>query len=215
MVAYPEPCPWHGGQKTPGMIDPADLAIPDLADDERQAFLDAASDDRSSPPGSTEADDQVADDGAGTEGSQAQGGVQGDWLRDAIKVDPSIPPGEIRIVDTQTGERLGTLTFAPDDPPPFGKPAFGEWVESHIAPADPAGLDAAIEAARHRVRIEGRWPFDVPDHVLKPAIRAAAPHLRAAALNEAADDAADAGLIGALIWSGWLRERAGRIGGGE
>jgi len=97
-------------------------------------------------PSATQSQDQGADDGAGTEGSQAQGGAQGGaWPRDVIKVDPSIPPGEIRIVDTETGERLGTLTFAPDDPPPFGKPAFGEWVETRLAPADPAGLDAAID----------------------------------------------------------------------
>src|SRR6185369_6900909 len=57
------------------------------------------------------------------------------------------------------------------------------WLWADAAPADPAGLDAAIAAARHSVRIEGRWPFEVPDHVLKPAVRAAAPHLRAAALN--------------------------------
>ena len=133
----------------------------------------------------TESQDRGADDGAGTEGSRAQGGAPGDC-------------GECYdIAHDEMDER--------------------EFCDRHAepAPADPAGLDAAIEAARHRVRIEGRWPFEVPDHVLKPAVRAAAPHLRAAALNEAADEAMDAGLIGALIWSGWLRERAGRIGGGE
>jgi hypothetical protein len=86
--------------------------------------------------------------------------------------------------------------------------------EDKPAPADPAGLDAAIAAARHRVRIEGRWPFEVPDHVLKPAVRAAAPHLRAAALNEAADSLAeqaiDAGFYSAQAW---LRHLAN--GGGQ
>jgi len=134
----------------------------------------------------TESQDRGADDGAGTEGSRAQGGAPGDC-------------GECYdIAHDEMDER--------------------EFCDRHAepAPADPAGLDAAIEAARHRVRIEGRWPFEVPDHVLKPAVRAAAPHLRAAALNEAADAMErEVPVKQQLTAAAWLRERAGRIGGGE
>jgi len=91
--------------------------------------------------------------------------------------------------------------------------------------ADPAGLDAAIEAAEQA--FAAKLP---PGRVggeelvaLAAAIRAAAPHLRAAALNEAADETARL-IAGPLPASQWgdgyvhgvtaaeqmLRERAGR-----
>jgi hypothetical protein len=142
--------------------------------------------------------DQGADDGAGTEGSQAQGGAQGVWERgaeEAVRRD-----FERDLLDSQS--------LIPDI---FDRLA----AKAQPAPADPAGLDAAIEAARRSAH-GVVWLDDAgQDQTIRIAVRAAAPHLRAAALNEAADEAADAGLIGALIWSGWLRERAGRIGGGE
>jgi len=80
------------------------------------------------------------------------------------------------------------------------------------APADPAGLDVAIEAARRSAH-GVIWLDDAgQDQTIRIAVRAAAPHLRAAALNEAADEIE-------RDWSGefsfeaaiqWLRERAGR-----
>jgi len=145
----------------------------------------------------TESHDQGADDGAGTEGSRAQGGARGDeteyWRR----------------ITTEAAERNR-------------KPA----------PADPVGLDAAIEAALigsgHSEDGCGCPPGEdipCPEYVadVRHIIRAAAPHLRAAALLEAADDLkirlrnefwgyANAGLVEA---ERLLRERAGRIGGGE
>jgi len=161
----------------------------------------------------TQADERGADDGAGTEGLRAQGGVQGGpWSDSPEDIDAARP----------------------------------HLVEP--APADPAGLDAAIEAAiraaaemdcdrfdydhgsDHEASARHR-EYDVKSTIDDPqfrgpviaAVRAAAPHLRAAALNEAADDFdefADS-LIGSDIHEGvWtvavmLRERAGRIGGGE
>lgn len=78
------------------------------------------------------------------------------------------------------------------------------------APADPPGLDAAIEAAE-AVFAAARCDQSYPMYFLDLAIRAAAPALRAGALREAADawyvvsDDPDTG--------DWLRERADRIGG--
>jgi hypothetical protein len=88
--------------------------------------------------------------------------------------------------------------------------------------ADPAGLDAAIEAARWQSVAAGRgwvathhWGygrgFILDDRLAfainDAAVRAAAPHLRAAALNEAADEWE---ARGRPSFAKWLRERAGR-----
>jgi len=84
------------------------------------------------------------------------------------------------------------------------------------APADPAGLDAAIEAARRSAH-GVVWLDDAgQDQTIRIAVRAAAPHLRAAALNEAADEwvAIEEAHPDSIV-AKWLRERAGRIGGGE
>jgi len=160
----------------------------------------------------TQADDQGADDGAGTKGSQAQRGVQGDAWRKAKSED----------------ENAGALI-----------PGEGDVAEEPTAaPADPAGLDAAIEAAlvenpQHRITVPGTWGEDYEDraeesrswsgscgasgrrhpmrHVTEVELRAAAPHLRAAALNEAADEIDrywSYAYGGVVAWR--LRERAGR-----
>jgi len=179
MVAYPEPCPWHGGQKTPGMIDPADLAIPDLADDERQAFLDAASDDRSSPPGSTEADDQVADDGAGTEGLQAQGFAQGpDWHR------------RYEAIISKAFENLQTdTTITRDD-----VDAILTWVgDDYAALAAPHLRAAALNEAADGVRALGDEYFTTAKQLTEPA----------AGRNRSF-------AYGVFAAADWLRERAGR-----
>jgi hypothetical protein len=87
--------------------------------------------------------------------------------------------------------------------------------------ADPAGLDAAIEAARARVRAVISWEDEIftQDETIRIAVRAAAPHLRAAALNEAADayDPPDQWMVplGRGEAGAFLRQRAERIGGGE
>jgi len=118
-------------------------------------------------PAATRTDDQGADDGAGTERSQAQGGAQ-------VTVEPQPP--------------TWTTSYQP-------------------APADPAGLDAAIDEVLPIMR---RW-FDDDEapkdtrHITAALLRAAAPHLRAATLNEAADAYGPTSSFGR-----WLIERAGR-----
>jgi len=87
----------------------------------------------------------------------------------------------------------------------------------HNAPGDPAGLDAAIEAARRSAH-GVVWLDDAgQDQTIRIAVRAAAPHLRAAALNEAADAFDQAGYLVRRgtettwdMFARWLRERAGR-----
>jgi hypothetical protein len=156
-------------------------------------------------PSATESQDQHADDGAGTEGSQAQAGAQSALCRAEYKRPGPPVPGDRIVRCHLPADHAGDHDELIDG-------EAGNWWPQEPAPADPAGLDAAIAAARHRVRIEGRWPFEVPDHVLKPAVRAAAPHLRAAALNEAADEI-DRGPTFPLppgVISELLRERAGR-----
>jgi len=154
--------------------------------------------------------DRGADDGAGTEGSQAQGGAQGaGWRREGKVVHFDIPaPAGVDLT--------GAITVGP-------------FEFEVTAPADPAGLDAAIEAAVSA--------YDAPapaagmktrhERALAAAVRAAAPHLRAAALNEAADELDRIWREqDGIVWyvegesrlantAQWLRERAGRIGGGE
>ena len=99
---------------------------------------------------------------------------------------------------------------------------MSDWRENA---ADPAGLDAAIEAAEQTFAAKSP-PGRVGGEelvALAAAIRAAAPHLRAAALNEAADEiaaTARSGYVGGVvdglgIAERLLRERAGRIGGAE
>jgi len=89
---------------------------------------------------------------------------------------------------------------------------MSDWRENA---ADPAGLDAAIEAAEQTFAAKSP-PGRVGGEelvALAAAIRAAAPHLRAAALNEAADEIdrmppLGMGIVGKV--SGWLRVRTGR-----
>jgi len=104
--------------------------------------------------------------------------------------------------------------------------------------SDPAGLDAAIEAmiaeaesGKHVVILAtGKCTCGAKvsyaqsaRHIAEVRVRAAAPHLRAAALNEAADEVAAkarSGYVGGVvdglgIAERLLRERAGRIGGAE
>src|SRR6185369_13098773 len=128
----------------------------------------AAQPDQTAPtdrPPSDLSQDQGADDGAGTEGSQAQVGAQGDC-------------GECYdIAHDEMDER--------------------EFCDRHaeLAPTDPAGLDAAISdgivaagaAVDAYVGDGSRPPAAV---IIGLSVRAAAPHLRAAALREAADDVA-------------------------
>jgi uncharacterized coiled-coil protein SlyX len=78
--------------------------------------------------------------------------------------------------------------------------------------ADPPGLDAAIEAARRSAH-GVVWLDDAgQDQTIRIAVRAAAPYLRAAALNEAADFWAglDETEFAPVEIAEWLRERAGR-----
>ena len=146
--------------------------------------------------GATQSQDQGADDGAGTEGSQAQ-----------------VEPIEELIRRSSLGAALA-------------------------APADPAGLDEAIEAgavalvktSEHRSWDDPPVPPGAVDgwresyrRQATAVVRAAASHLRAAALNEAADETGRliAGLLPASQWGDgyvhgvtaaeqMLRERAGR-----
>ena len=201
-----------------------EIGYEELDDDERSllAAVDAwraAQPDAKAPTdrlSATQADERGADDGTGTEGSQAQEGARGaGWRREGKVVHFDIPtPAE---VDTTGAVAVGTFEF------------------EVTAPADPAGLDAAIEAAAADLRnrfhdIDAQAPghymgtcCPVCEDSAITAVRAAAPHLRAAALNEAAD-ALEAELrthdamVGSIStkWPvRWLRERAGRIGGGE
>jgi hypothetical protein len=93
------------------------------------------------------------------------------------------------------------------------------------AAADAVGL----ENLRHQIRFDGglfEAPFwrcgcgetgrgDGTEHVAGAAVRAAAPHLRSAALLEAADEISCRDTdCNCNWWRDWLRERAGRIGGG-
>ena len=149
------------------------------------------------------------DDGAGTEGSQAQGGAEGlvadgygnEWPKCsrpycALEV---VRPGKVQCDCEHAGN------------------------EEFPAPADPAGLDAAIEAAAKAISrydwnagLSGR--VTVSRHAragAEAAVRAAAPHLRAAALNEAADEIAARAENWPLAYrpeeiEAFLRERAGR-----
>src|SRR6185369_12651109 len=116
----------------------------------------------------TESQDQGADDGADTEGSQAQGGARRD----------SLPVG-LRSSGPTLAERAAAARAAPP------------------APAGPAGLDAAIEAAARALGAK-HMAREACAECVDLAVRAAAPHLRAVALNEAADEA------GASDWA-WLR----------
>jgi len=208
----------------------------------------AAQPDQKAPtdrPASNLSQDQGADDGAGTEGSRVQEGAQGD-------------PGAFHSGRSWTGHHLedacpcpkepcGLVNLGHADPDCPQHPIWrGKTIrQSHLAvdcpgappaPADPAGLDAAIEAGEQRA-LDFK-PHDWPHHELSPPdetvaiigdsneaaeaiVRAAAPHLRAAALNEAAaafrEDFDSRKLYLGAEFSVWLMQyqRAGRIGGGE
>ena len=173
-------------------------------------------------PESTQADEQGADDGAGTEGSQAQGGAQGAQCRAVYKRPGPPEPGD-RIV--RCGRRKGHR----GDHDEMIEGEAGNWWPQEPAPADPAGLDAAIEAAAQAIS-RYDWNAGLSRRVTvsdcqrdeaDAAVRAAAPHLRAAALNEAAaafrEDFDSRKLYLGAEFSVWLMQyqRAGRIGGGE
>jgi len=154
-------------------------------------------------PNATESQDQGADDGAGTEGSQAQGGVQ------VAQCEPyANGQGWFHTVGCSHVDWSEDRAFI--DANPNRKPA----------PADPAGLDAAIEAARTApCKHMDDANYMLPSPCLECRIRAAAPHLRAAALSEAADEieraeatyarlAEDGPSRKAIV--AFIRERAGR-----
>jgi hypothetical protein len=148
--------------------------------------------DQKTPSGrlsATQADERGADDGAGTEGSQAQGGEQGDC---------GVCDGPCRY-------------GAPNDHADrdiMAMQSFDAAERNEPAPAEPAGLDAAIEAAAYELD----W---IDRKAVEYAVRAAAPHLvrgeRAAALLEAADAMErEIPVKQQLTAAAWLRERAGR-----
>ena len=206
-------CPWNNGYHVGNPLG-HHVSCPSLRqvhtpdDDCRRTGVPGAGHvDQKAPtdrPSATESQDQGADDGAGTAGSQAQGGAQGDveaFMREEDELDATYSS----LVAHDKCDRCG------------GK--LPKWEcdlidrSSIHAPADPAGLDAAIEAAR--IHLDGSAWLGNGGAALV-AVRAAAPHLRAAALNEAADEMAGRW---PEPWTAqfalWLRERAGRIGGGE
>ena len=162
-------------------------------------------------PAATESQDQGADDSAGTEGSQAQTGAQG-------LMCPVCDHDDHRCRKCGRSVEHGAITC--DSPDCVETPEESADLVDHnlrrmgmsgLAPADPAGLDAAIEAATAAIfGLGGKY-----EAIAGLAVRAAAPHLvrgeRAAALREAAD----------AMWGDdpdqwerfaatWLRERAGR-----
>jgi len=173
---------WFGSLRTSSMFIPEN-ELANAVDAWRAAQPDqTAPTDR---PPSDLSQDQGADDGAGTEGSQAPGGAQGvvsdgygsEWLKCsrpycALEV---VRPGKVQCDCEHAGN------------------------EEFPAPADPAGLDAAIEAAARTAYeikvIWGNTTWETTTERNRDAyrrdaarvVRAAAPHLRAAALNEAAD----------------------------
>jgi len=93
-----------------------------------------------------------------------------------------------------------------------------------LVPADPAGLDAALQAVGVKAGDRIAWanPGRIPsageiNAWIEDMLRAAAPHLRAAALNEAADELPhpkpgddDLVILAVEAIRTWLRERAGQ-----
>ncbi|HXJ27479.1 MAG TPA: hypothetical protein VNH17_17330, partial [Streptosporangiaceae bacterium] len=180
-----------------------------------------------------------------TEGSQAQGGAQGDECGpEHITIAPwfSGLPDNIRV--EVSCARCSWSTAYPGSEHLRRRPwsEVAADVAKHIryakpAPADPAGLDAAIEAARDAFDLECSKVVSVlddPDEAEDRPWRAAIAAAYSSALREAADEMENA--IITRLSAAWptifgddetfteqvareilalLRERAGRIGGGE